>query len=457
VLRPMNTYFSVQDQVNEATALRTLNIFAVDLITIPSVEDLFWYVAQNVVGKLHFVDCVIYQANEAQTELTQVAAWGEKNPYGREILNPMIIPFGHGITGQVAQTQSAIIIKDLLKDQNYIPDTQPARSEICVPLIFRGRVVGVIDSESPEPQAFGEAELEILRTVAAMTSAKLELLAETQRSKQRYQDLLVSHAQLTQETNNRKALEAKLFEARKLEAIGRLTGRFAHEFNNLLTVISGNLEFLECAATTAETADILRDAQDAANRGAKLIRDMLTFAQRTRLEPAVLDINRCITTLCRQHTAILGNAPDLSLASDLWPVLIDPKGFDAALLNLALNAQDAMPEGGLLSIKTENYVHSLVASAPAAPDLLPGRYVCVSLTDQGVGIASDRLGQIFDPFFTSKSVGTGAGLGLSMVKGFIQQSGGAVTVASDLGRGTTVQLFIPIAPSLVNELLTLGA
>ena len=118
MLRPMNTYFSVQDQVNEATALRTLNTFAVDLITIPSVEDLFWYVAQNVVGKLHFVDCVIYQANEAQTELTQVAAWGEKNPYGREILNPMIIPFGHGITGQVAQTQSAIIIKDLLKDQN---------------------------------------------------------------------------------------------------------------------------------------------------------------------------------------------------------------------------------------------------------------------------------------------------------------------------------------------------
>lgn len=445
MLRPVNTCFSVQDQVNEATALRTLNTFAVDLITIPSVEDLFWYVAQNVVGKLHFVDCVIYQANEAQTELTQVAAWGEKNPYGREILNPMIIPFGHGITGQVAQTQSAIIIKDLLKDQNYIPDTQPARSEICVPLIFRGRVVGVIDSESPEPQAFGEAELEILSTVAAMTSAKLELLAETQRSKQRYQDLLVSHAQLTQETNNRKALEAKLFEARKLEAIGRLTGRFAHEFNNLLTVISGNLELLECVAATAEAADILHDAQDAASRGAKLIRDMLTFAQRTRLEPAVVDINRCITALCRQHTAILGNAPDLSLAPDLWPVLIDPKGFNAALLNLALNAQDAMPEGGALSIKTENYTHDLVASAPAGPDLLPGQYVCVGLTDQGVGIASDRLGQIFDPFYTSKSVGTGAGLGLSMVKGFIQQSGGGVRVASDLGRGTTVQLFLPIA------------
>ena len=121
---------TVHKHLDEAATLRILNAFAVDLIAIPSVEDLFWYVAQNVVGQLRFVDCVIYQANQDQTELTQVAALGDKNPYGRNILNPLRIPFGQGITGQVAQSRNAIVVDDLLKDQNYIPDTQPARSEI---------------------------------------------------------------------------------------------------------------------------------------------------------------------------------------------------------------------------------------------------------------------------------------------------------------------------------------
>ena len=147
----------------EASTLRTLNQFAVDLIQIPSTEDLFWYVAQNVVGRLNFVDCVIYQANEEQTDLRQVAAWGDKNPFGRNILNPLIIPFGRGITGKVAQTRRPVIVDDLLSDQNYIPDTRPARSEICVPLLLRGRVVGVIDSEHPDPQAFGHLTILILR------------------------------------------------------------------------------------------------------------------------------------------------------------------------------------------------------------------------------------------------------------------------------------------------------
>ncbi len=275
----------------EAAMLRTLNTFAVDLIQIPSIEDLFWYVAQNVVGRLNFVDCVIYQADEAQTSLQQVAAWGEKNPFGRSILNPLVIPFGRGITGQVAQTRQPVIVDDLLKDQNYIPDTQPARSEICVPLICRGRVVGVIDSEHPDPNAFGEAELEILTTVAAMTGAKLELLAESQRSAQRYNDLVAAHAQLMQETDFRKALEAKLFEARRMESVGKLAGRFAHEFNNLLTVILGNLDLLEHDPTGTDNAQCLGDARASAERGARLVRDLLALAQRTRLDPREVDLN----------------------------------------------------------------------------------------------------------------------------------------------------------------------
>jgi GAF domain-containing protein len=179
--------------------LKTLNTFAVDVITLPDEDELFWYVAKNVVGRLQFLDCVIYKADEAETELTQVAALGAKNPYDREILNPLKIPFGQGITGRVAQSKAAIIIDDLLKDQTYIPDSEPARSEICVPLVSQGRVVGVIDSEHPQKAAFDRTDLEVLTTVAAMTSAKLELLAEERRSHLQYLALKESHKQLSEE------------------------------------------------------------------------------------------------------------------------------------------------------------------------------------------------------------------------------------------------------------------
>ena len=445
---------TVHKHLDEAATLRILNAFAVDLIAIPSVEDLFWYVAQNVVGQLRFVDCVIYQANQDQTELTQVAALGDKNPYGRNILNPLRIPFGQGITGQVAQSRNAIVVDDLLKDQNYIPDTQPARSEICVPLVSRGRVVGVIDSEHPDPGAFGEAELEVLTTVAAMASAKIELLAEAERSKQRYQDLVKSHAQLSEEITNRKALEAKLFEARKLEAIGRLTGWFAHDFNNLLTVISGNLELLDADITQPLSRAGLNDARTAAGRGAKLIRDMLAFSQRTRLNPQMCDPNRLVTATCDHKNGLLTRPVDLRLTDDPWMIHVDPKVAEDALVNLIVNAQDAMPEGGRLEIATENILHTFSCNQTLAIDLTPGRYLRLSVRDDGEGIPEERLQKIFDPFYTTKPVGAGTGLGLSMVFGFMQQSGGTVEVQSKVANGSTFRLYFPAVTSNGNGLLT---
>ncbi|MGB8813051.1 MAG: ATP-binding protein [Paracoccaceae bacterium] len=428
---------------DEASMLRTLNTFAVNLIQIPSVEDLFWYVAQNVVGRLSFVDCVIYQADDEQTTLKQVAAWGEKNPFGRSIVNPLVIPFGSGITGQVAQTTKAIIVDDLLKDQNYIPDTQPARSEICVPLVFCGRVVGVIDCEHPDPNAFGEAELEILSTVAAMTGAKLELLAEAQRSAQRYRDLVASHSQLTQEISIRKALEAKLFEARRLEAIGKLTGRFAHEFNNLLTVILGNLEFLEADITSLDATHFLGEAKTAAKTGAQLMRDMLAFAQRTRLVPVVMDLNELISRFCATNDPNVPDRIEVLLADGLWQISADCKAMESVVLNLVENARDATAAGGKIVIQTQNVIHNLLDNPLLNTELLPGRYVRLNVTDTGVGIPHDRLPHIFDPFYTSKPVGAGTGLGLSIVRGFTQQSGGSVTVIAEVGRETTFQLNFP--------------
>ncbi|MES2913482.1 MAG: ATP-binding protein [Pseudomonadota bacterium] len=427
----------------EASTLRTLNQFAVDLIQIPSVEDLFWYVAQNVVGRLNFVDCVIYQANDEQTDLLQVAAWGEKNPFGRNILNPLIIPFGRGITGQVAQTGKAIIVDDLLSDQNYIPDTRPARSEICVPLMFRGRVVGVIDSEHPDPQAFGEVELEILDTVAAMTGAKLELLAEAQRSAQRYRDLLVSHDQLNQEITARKALEARLFEARRLESIGKLTGRFAHEFNNLLTVVLGNLDMVEAEPSAPEARQSLQDARIAGERGAKLVRDMLSFAQRTRLSPVDADLNLMIAGFADRQPATRADRLAFDLQDGLWPVSVDAKAFEQILSSLVENALDAMGPEGKAVIRAENVQKMMTEDQAALSGPPPGRYVRLSVEDAGVGIPADRLSQIFDPFFTTKPVGSGTGLGLSIVRGLTQQMGGTVSVVSELEKGTTFRLLFP--------------
>jgi signal transduction histidine kinase len=427
----------------EASKWQTLNQFAVDLIQIPSIEDLFWYVAQNVVGKLNFVDCVIYQADEEQTSLRQAAAWGDKNPFGRSILNPLVIPFGSGITGQVAQTRKAVIVGDLLADHNYIPDTQPARSEICVPLIFRDRVVGVIDCEHPDPDAFHEAELEILSTVAAMTGAKLELLAEVQRSAQRYHDLVASHAQLSQEIIARKALEARLFEARRMESIGKLTGRFAHEFNNLLTAVLGNLDIVEENPGTTEAMQSLAEAKVAGERGARLVRDMLSFAQRTRLTPSDVSLNQIISEFVHGQPLSSAERLRLDLQDGLWPISVDAKAFDRVLANLVENAFDAVGPDGLVLIRTENTLRTATENRDRSEGLMPGRYVQLSVADSGTGIPADRLAQIFDPFFTTKPVGSGTGLGLSIVQGFTQQSGGAVSVISEVDKGSTFFLTFP--------------
>ncbi len=444
------------DHMHEAAALRTLNAFAIDLIAIPNVDDLFWYVAKKVVGHLNFVDCVIYQADENQTVLTQVAALGEKNPYGRSIVNPLEIAFGEGITGQVAQTKQAIIIEDLLKNQNYIPDTQPARSEICVPLIIRGRVAGVIDSEHPAPNAFGEAELEVLTTIAAMTSAKLELLDAVARSNQQYHNLAQAHASLHQETTSRKALEAELFNARKLETVGRLTGRFAHDFNNLLTVISGNLELIEEEIEGEDARDCYKAARTASDQGAKLIRDMLAFAQRTRLEPKLVNLNALVTAACDPSKQLKNGWLDIDLEPDLWEVKADPKLAEEAIQNLISNARDANPKGDRPIISTHNMRYNWADAGKFGCKLEHGPYVCVSVKDFGTGISKEDMQKIFDPFYTTKPEGSGKGLGLSMVMGFMQQSGGGVAVESEIGLGTTLHLYFPAVTGSANHLLTMN-
>lgn len=435
----------------EATTLRILNGFAIDLMAIPNVDDLFWYVAQKVVGKLGFVDCVIYQANADQTTLTQVAAWGEKNPFGRSIVDPLVIPFGQGITGAVAQKREPAIIEDLLKDQNYIPDTEPARSEICVPLKIGDRVLGVIDSEHHNIGAFGEADLETLTTVAAMTSAKLALLEEAERSSRRYNDLVVAHSELSAEKVNRKELEIRLSEARRLETIGRLSGQFAHDFNNLLTVISGNLEFLEGELSSSDALAYLQDGKDAAAQGAKLIQGMLAFSQKARLNPEVCDLTALAEAVCRRSERDLGSTVELRPTTELWPVCVDRAAAENAFWSLITNARDTASADDTIFISIENVFIEPSSLNALSIELEPGQYVRVGVQDFGAGISDKDIQRIFDPFFTTKPVGSGVGLGLSIVLGFVQQSGGAVSVKSCLGQGSIFELYFPAADTLLTN------
>ena len=438
---------ALRKRLDETDTLRTLNAFAVDLISIPSVDDLFWYVAHNVVGHLNFVDCVIYQVDSETMELVQVAALGDKNPFGRNIINTLRIPLGQGITGRVAQTGKTIVVDDLLTDPAYIPDTIPARSEICVPLICGDRVVGVIDSEHPLPGAFGPPEREVLITIAAMTSAKLALLNEAERSRQRYLELVQAHAQISMETTSRKALETELFNARKLEAIGRLTGRFAHEFNNLLTVISGNLEFLSDMLSTEHDRNIIHDAQDAAYRGTEMIKAMLAFSQRTHLVPEQIDLNAFLTATYGRNLRSAHSDLKLDLCQDPRPVNIDVRHLDAALRNLITNARDATRDGRIIRISTQSVTYALTDRIALVTPITPGPYMRLSVQDEGTGISDRDLQKIFDPFFTTRQASLASGLGLSLVLGFVQQSGGGLAVASLPGHGTTFDLYFPVATS----------
>jgi len=249
-----------------------------------------------------------------------------------------------------------------------------------------------------------------------------------------------------EDIGQRQAIARQLHQAQKMEAVGQLTGGMAHDFNNILGIAIGNLDLLEEELAGRKVAsDLAQAALDALLRGAELTRALLAFSRRQPLQPTKVNVAELLTATVRVLSRTLGEQIETVLHTEpgLWPAVVDAAQLEASVTNLAINARDAMPGGGRLDISARN-VH-LEPETAEMEMALPGEYVAVEVCDSGTGMDADTLAHVFEPFFSTKPVGHGTGLGLSMVYGFIKQSGGHIKIYSELGHGTTVRLYLPRA------------
>ncbi len=256
---------------------------------------------------------------------------------------------------------------------------------------------------------------------------------------------IVGAARIARDITERKRAEEQLRQSQKMEAVGQLTGGIAHDFNNMLTVITGTVELLaEAVADKPQLATVVKLISDAADRGTELTRQLLAFARKQPLHPRVTDIGALVSESAKLVQRALSENLEIELKIDpqVWEAPVDPTQLTSALLNLAVNARDAMPSGGKLTIEAKNVTLD-EAYSEANSEVAPGDYVMIAVSDTGVGIPAANLDKIFEPFFSTKDVGRGTGLGLSMVYGFVKQSGGHIKVYSEEGHGTAFKLYLP--------------
>lgn len=274
------------------------------------------------------------------------------------------------------------------------------------------------------------------------TAAELERLVSD-----RTRDLEEANARLQVEMVEREQAEAALHQTQKMEAIGQMTGGIAHDFNNLLTAVLGNIELALRRTEDERTRHLLSGAAQAAERGAKLTHQLLAFSRKQQLRLEAVDLNALVSNMGDLLFRTIGATIriDMVLQQGLWPAIVDATQVELVILNLALNARDAMPTGGRLTVRTMN-VGMKRASAPQI-DLPRGDFVSISVSDTGTGMTEDVLARAYEPFFTTKKLGAGTGLGLSQVYGVARQSGGSVRIETRLGLGTTVWVYFPRAKS----------
>ncbi|MGH8173483.1 MAG: ATP-binding protein [Rhodanobacteraceae bacterium] len=317
-----------------------------------------------------------------------------------------------------------------------------------------GKSLGVF--YTPEDRAAG-IHKEALRTAAATGKFEAESWRVRKDGTRFYANVvldalrdddgkLFGFAKITRDMTERRALEEQLAQSQKLEAVGLLTGGVAHDFNNLLTVIVGNLDIIALASSSPERRSrCIELAKRSAQRAATLTQQLLAFSRRQPLNPKPEDINRLVAGATELLRPVLGESIALEtvLSGGLWLSDVDANQLESALVNLALNARDAMPNGGKLTIETANAHLDEMYRSQGNLDVALGQYVQICVTDTGVGMAKDVLQHAFEPFYTTKPIGQGTGLGLSQVYGFVRQSGGNVKIYSEVGQGTTVKIYLP--------------
>ena len=325
---------------------------------------------------------------------------------------------------------------------------------------------GVLQIDSRVPREFTESDTLFLRSYANLLAAAVDRIRVTNegRNKEeqlrlmlqetvatRTRELTEANDRLKAEAEERGRVEEALRQSLKMEAVGQLTGGLAHDFNNLLAGISGSLQLMNMRVSQGRTAEIGRymgAAMTSVERAAALTHRLLAFSRRQTLDPKPTDVNRLIEGLRDMFSRTVGPGVKIetSLAPELWATLCDPNQLENALLNLVINARDAMPDGGHVTIETSNCV--LADSRGLQIDSLSGRvpngeYIALFVIDTGSGMAPAVIERAFDPFFTTKPIGQGTGLGLSMIYGFVQQSGGHVLLRSSEGHGATVAIYLP--------------
>ncbi|MBB5519551.1 PAS domain S-box protein [Amphiplicatus metriothermophilus] len=332
------------------------------------------------------------------------------------------------LAGKALETGRTLVSDDAESDARVDRDAARAigaRSVIAAVLPGADRPAGVLEAYACKPGAFAEADAQALTLFAQSAGAVLQ----------------------------RHELEERMRRSQRLEAIGQLTGGIAHDFNNLLTVILGNAETLAVELADDEARRPLAElTRTAAERGAELTNRLLAFARKQPLDPAPVDLNRLVADMDALLRRTLGEHIEIEVVrgAGLWPALVDAAQLESAVLNLCLNARDAMPDGGRLTIELANTYLSQ-DYADTEEDVKPGQYVMLAVSDTGVGMSANVRARAFEPFFTTKDPNKGSGLGLSMVFGFVKQSNGHVKIYSEEGQGATIKIYLPRAYALDGE------
>ncbi|HEX8840629.1 MAG TPA: GAF domain-containing protein [Sphingomicrobium sp.] len=364
-----------------------------------------------------------------------------------------------GSCGAAAYTGQAVFVTDIATDEKWkdfreLAATHELAACWSIPIVSgSGQVLGTFAMYHREPREPVQDDLELVDLITRSASIVISRKQAETALRELNETL---EARVVEEIAERRAAEAALQQAQKMESIGKLTGGVAHDFNNLLQIISGNLQLLQAELSANPKAERrISNAMAGVQRGAKLASQLLAFGRRHPLEPKVVNIGRLVVGMEELLRRSIGEGVEMEtvVSPSLWNAFADPTQVENAILNLAINARDAMDGIGKLTVEVKN-AHLDFDYSIHNPEVEPGQYVMLTVSDTGSGMSPELIERVFEPFFTTKAEGKGSGLGLSMVYGFAKQSGGHIKIYSEVGEGTTVRLYLPRV--LENEDSTAG-